>query len=305
MNNTLTIATRQSPMAMWQAEHIQQLLQKQHPNLTVELLPMTTKGDIEQNTSLVDIGSKALFVKELQKALLEERADIAVHCIKDMSAQDCPGLTLAAVCKRDDPRDALVSNHYDSLASLPDKAVVGTASPRRQCLLKQIRPDIKTKLLRGNVNTRLKKLDDGEYDAIMLAAAGLKRLGFESRIREYFDPNTFIPAIAQGSLGIECRKDDGASQQYIAFLNDSNNALVTGAERTVNRYLGGDCHTPLGVYATLQQQTLCIIAMVGNSDGTTVIESHVQGNAANLEQLAKQCANELFAKGAEDLLKKP
>lgn len=302
MKKTLKIVTRKSPLAMWQANSIKNQLQKQYPNLNIEITGVLTSGDKEQTLPLTAIGGKTLFVKELQHTILEKQADIAVHCIKDMSVQPCPGLTLAVICERADPRDSFVANHVDSLKSLPLNSVIGTSSPRRQSLIKALRPDLVTKTLRGNVNTRLQKLDEGQYDAIILAAAGLSRLDQLNRIKHYFEPTEFIPAIGQGALGIECRQDDLQTQQCIHFLNHPKTAIRIRAERTVNLYLGGDCHTPLGVFASFLNDDLHVDGMVASLDGTQIIKSHVEGSAEDAETLGKHIADDLINKGAKTLL---
>ncbi len=216
---TLKIATRKSPLALWQANFVKHALHQLHPQLNIELVGLLTLGDKNQNVSLTKIGGKSLFVKELQNALLENQADIAVHSIKDMSVIPCPGLQLYAVCQREDPRDAFVANHFNNVTELPKGAIVGTSSPRRQSLIKAMRPDVNISVLRGNVGTRLAKLDAKQYDAIILAAAGLKRLELETKIKEYLSPKEFIPAIGQGALGIECREDDDHVKELIQSLN--------------------------------------------------------------------------------------
>lgn len=302
MTSILRIATRQSPMAMFQANEIKKKIHAQHPILNIEIIGFSTKGDRELSTPLKDIGGKSLFVKELQRALLENQADIAVHCIKDMSVQEVPGLYLGAICKRDDAHDAFVSNHYKNLSELPQHAIVGTSSPRRQCLLRQIRPDLTIKDLRGNVNTRLKKLDEHEYDAIILAAAGLQRLDMPRRIREYLPPSIFIPAIGQGALGIECRDNDMTIYNLIKHLNDQNSAACVIAERAVNTILGGNCHTPLGAYATLQHNRLSIKAFAGCSKTGELITVELQDTQDNAAQLGKHAGEMLLEKGADQYL---
>ena len=300
--HTLRVATRQSPMALWQANHIKSELQHHYPNLYIEIIGLTTAGDHHTDRSLVNIGGKDLFVKELQRALLTNKADIAVHCIKDMSVQETPGLKLSAICKRNDPRDVFVSNRYTCLADLPKGAIVGTASPRRQCLLQQFSPQVKLALIRGNVNTRIEKLDNNEYDAIILAMAGLQRVGLAHRVKEILPINLFIPAIAQGALGIECRENDMATQKQIDFLHDKNTAICIEAERAVNRRLGGDCHTPIGAHATLNKDVLFLNAFVGNLETAEVFRSHSTGQAQQATVLGTQLAEALLKQGAADFL---
>ncbi len=302
MVKTLRIATRKSPMALWQAHFIKANIQRIYPDLSIQLIELVTQGDKDLSTALVNLGGKSLFVKELQQALLNDQADIAVHCIKDMSVHAVPGLKLAAVCQRSDPRDALISHQKITLRELPHGAVVGTASPRRQSLLLAMRPDLTIKLLRGNVNTRLQKLDAKNYDAIVLAAAGLERLSLAQRIHERFDPNTFIPAIGQGALGIECRANDTATLQKIAFLHHSPTAACIDAERAVNQTLGGDCHTPIGAYAQINDGELRLKAVVGSMDGKTLLRAEANRQIEQAAELGIAVAEELIAQGAKKLL---
>ena len=299
----LTIATRKSPMAMWQAQHIKQRLQSFHPELNIDILGVSTSGDRDKHTPLIELGGKNVFVKEIQQQLLDGNADIAVHCVKDMSAHNVTGLQLAVICERDDARDAFVSNQYDRLDDLPHGASIGTGSPRRESMLKALRPDINIKPIRGNVDTRLKKLDDGEYDAIMLSAAGLTRMNLAHRIKYLFQPQQMIPAIGQGALGIECRSADIDNQEIISVLDHTPSHLCVAAERAVNQRLCGDCHTPLGAYATLNDNDeLHVIAMVGNSDGSIILRSQQQGSAENAPHLGIGVADDLIAQGAHDML---
>ncbi|MDF1760680.1 MAG: hydroxymethylbilane synthase [Coxiellaceae bacterium] len=299
----LTIATRKSPMAMWQAEHIKQRLKSFHPELNIDILGVSTSGDRDKQTPLIELGGKNVFVKEIQQQLLAGNADIAVHCVKDMSAHSVAGLQLAVICERDDARDAFVSNQYDRLDDLPHGASIGTGSPRRESQLKALRPDINIKPIRGNVDTRLKKLDDGEYDAIILSAAGLTRMNLAHRIKYLFQPQQMIPAIGQGALGIECRGIDVDSQEIISVLDHAPSHLCVAAERAVNQRLCGDCHTPLGAYATLNDNDeLHVTAMVGNSDGSIILRSQQHGNSENAQHLGIGVANDLIAQGAHDML---
>lgn len=295
--STIRIATRNSPMALWQAKSIQSQIQSLYPNLVIELIEFVTQGDRDQRSSLAEIGGKSLFCKKLQRALLNNEADIAVHCIKDMSVHSVKGLMLAAVCQRDDPRDAFISNSYDSFSALPKGATVGTTSPRRRCILKSYRPDINVKICRGNANTRLQKLDNGEFDAIILAAAGLHRLGLNHRIKEYFSTQFMIPAIAQGSLGIECRENDETSVQYVRHLHHEPSSICIEAEREVNRILGGDCHTPIAAYAEIINDQLSLHALIGSEDGTMITTSAV-GDKQSPQTVGQIVANDLLAKGA-------
>ncbi|OGP00702.1 MAG: hydroxymethylbilane synthase [Curvibacter sp. GWA2_64_110] len=261
----LTIATRESRLALWQAEHVKALLEQHGHQVT--LLGMTTKGDQILDRSLSKVGGKGLFVKELEVALEEGRADLAVHSLKDVPMELPAGFALACVMEREDPHDAFVSPQYASLAALPQGAVVGTSSLRRVALLRALRPDLKIEPLRGNLDTRLRKLDDGQYDAIVLAAAGLKRLGLESRIRAVFAPGEMLPAAGQGALGIEIRSDRLDVQQALAPLVHQMTWLRVAAERAVSRAMGGSCSMPLAAYARLQGEQLQIDAAWGDPDG--------------------------------------
>lgn len=304
MPGTLRLATRKSPLALWQAHYVKTQLQLHHPNLSIELVGLVTAGDQNTDVAVTRWGGKSLFVKELQTALLEKNADIAVHSVKDMSVTACPGLILAAVCKREDPRDALVAKHVQYWQDLPIGAVVGTASPRRQCQLQAHRPDIQMKLLRGNVGTRLEKLDNGHFDAIVLACAGLKRLGLSARISEYLAPDEFIPAIGQGALGIECRRDDMATQHWVTCLDHPESHQCIRAERAVNFRLGGDCYTPVGAYAKVQGSQLTLHAMVGSIDGLTLIKEMQSGAVEEAEKIGNTLAEKLLAQGAGALCQK-
>ena len=301
--NILKIATRQSPLALWQAEHIKCRLEQLHPNLKVELVTFVTQGDKILDTPLAKIGGKGLFVKELENALLDGRADLAVHSMKDVPMQLPEGLTLAVVCEREDPYDAFVSNHYAHFDELPQGAVVGTSSLRRKCQILQQRPDLNIKDLRGNVGTRLGKLDDGQYDAIILASAGLKRLGLVERIRHHISAEMSLPAVGQGALGLECREQDQTVLDLIAPLAHAETQACVTAERAFNAYLEGGCQVPIAGFATLQDQQLQIEGRVGSVDGTVLLKAQQQGAVAEAEQLGQQLAQQLLAQGAGELLK--
>jgi len=299
----LRIATRNSPLALWQANHVRQVIIQHWPMLQVDLLPMTTSGDQFLKDKLLTIGNKGLFVKELEEALLDGRADIAVHSMKDVPTTFPEGLKLAVICTRNNPFDALVSKAYDTLDALPVGAIVGTASLRRQSQLLTLRPDLSIKSLRGNINTRLGKLEAGEYDAIILAAAGLERLGMQHAIKEMIDDSIMLPACGQGALGIECRVGDGTVQSLIAPLNDPLSALCVQVERHVNGMLGGNCHTPLAVFCTENaDSTLWLRAKIATTDGKIVISDSLHGPQHEAIALAETCAQRLLAKGAADLL---
>ncbi|NBH76429.1 hydroxymethylbilane synthase [Rodentibacter pneumotropicus] len=300
----LKIATRQSPLALWQANFVKERLENIHPTLTVELVPMVTKGDIILDTPLAKIGGKGLFVKELENALLEKRADIAVHSIKDVPMQFPEGLGLSVICKREDPRDAFVSNNYVSFNDLPEGAIVGTSSLRRQCQLKQLRPDLDIRSLRGNVGTRLSKLDNGEYDAIILAAAGLIRLGMKERIASFIDVATSLPAVGQGAVGIECRMDDHLVQKLLAPLADEETTVCVKAERAMNARLQGGCQVPIGGYAVLENNQIRLRALVGELDGSSIIRAEGKSAVEKAEELGVQIAEQLLAQGADSILAK-
>jgi hydroxymethylbilane synthase len=299
----IRIATRQSPLALWQANHVREILLKQWPNFTVELLPMVTSGDKFLMDKLITAGGKGLFVKELEEALLTKRADIAVHSTKDMPAELPKGLILAAICERHNPFDALISKQYPGLEQLPRQAVIGTASLRRQSQLLAYRPELQIKTLRGNINTRLAKLDTGEYDAIILAAAGLERMGLECSITELLSDEIMLPTCGQGALCVECRADDQEIQQLIACLNDPVSALCVQTERRVNSQLGGNCHVPLAVFCTqTQTNQLCLRAKILSLDGSQCISDCQTGSIEQAQILADRCTQSLLEKGAADLL---
>jgi hydroxymethylbilane synthase len=300
---TIRIATRQSPLALWQANHVREMLLKQWPSLNIELLPMVTSGDKFLKDKLLVAGGKGLFVKELEEALLDKRADFAVHSTKDMPADLPDGLALAAICKRHNPFDALVSNHFKSLDALPEQAIVGTSSLRRQSQLLAYRPDLQIKTLRGNINTRLAKLDAGEYDAIILAAAGLERMGLEEKITKFLTDDIMLPTCGQGALCIECRTDDLEIQQIINILNDPDSSLCVHTERSVNAQLGGNCHVPLAVFCKITPaDQLLLKAKILNLDGSHSIDDTQTGDRNQAMLLAKQCTQNLISKGAITLL---
>ena len=299
---TLKIATRQSPLALWQANYVKDRLQQLYPDLTIELVPMVTKGDVILDSPLAKIGGKGLFVKELENALLNKEADIAVHSMKDVPMQFPEGLGLAVICKREDPRDAFVSNSYRTFTELPQGAVVGTSSLRRQCQLKALRPDLDIRSLRGNVGTRLSKLDNGDYDAIILASAGLIRLGLADRIASFIEVEQSLPAAGQGAVGIECRTDDVQVKQLLAPLADAETTCCVLAERAMNNHLQGGCQVPIGGYAVLQQGQLYLRALVGNVDGSQIIRAEGKSAVKNADVLGVQIAEQLLAQGADKIL---
>ena len=301
---TLKIATRQSPLALWQANFVKDQLEKFHPTLSVELVPMVTKGDVILDSPLAKIGGKGLFVKELENALLEKRADIAVHSMKDVPMEFPEGLVLSVICKREDPRDAFVSNTYRSLDELPQGAIVGTSSLRRQCQLKQLRPDLDIRSLRGNVGTRLSKLDNGEYDAIILASAGLIRLGLAERIASFIEVEQSLPAAGQGAVGIECRVDDEEVKALLAPLADATTTTCVLAERAMNTRLQGGCQVPIGGYAIEQDGKVFLRALVGETDGSAIIRAEGKSAVENAEALGVSIAEQLLAQGADKILAK-
>ncbi|MFZ7234544.1 hydroxymethylbilane synthase [Avibacterium avium] len=298
----LKIATRRSPLALWQANYIKDRLTQLYPQLTVELVPMVTKGDVILDTPLAKIGGKGLFVKELENALLNGEADIAVHSMKDVPMQFPAGLGLSVICKREDPRDAFVSNSYRTLDELPEGAVVGTSSLRRQCQLKALRPDLNIQSLRGNVGTRLSKLDNGDYDAIILASAGLIRLGMADRIASFIDTETSLPAAGQGAVGIECRTDDLETQQLLAPLADAETTACVLAERAMNNHLQGGCQVPIAGYAVIRDNQLYLKALVGKTDGSLIICAENQSAVENSQELGVQVAESLLKQGADEIL---
>ncbi|MCP3663471.1 MAG: hydroxymethylbilane synthase [Gammaproteobacteria bacterium] len=303
-DSTLRIATRKSPLAMWQAEHVSQKLRQAYPDLKVELIGMSTQGDKILDTPLAKIGGKGLFVKELEQGMLEGKADLAVHSMKDVpvDSQFPEGLHLSVILEREDPRDAFVSNRYSTLDELPEGAVVGTASMRRQCQLLDSRPDFQIKTLRGNVNTRLKKLDDGEYDAIILASAGLIRLEFENRITAYIDPEQSLPAIGQGAVGIECRADDDRVNELLMALHDEETTICVRAERAMNNRLMGGCQVPIAGYAVLNHDKLHMRGLVGEPDGSHIMRAELVGHPSEPEKLGVSIAEELLGQGADQVL---
>lgn len=303
--SSLTIATRQSPLALWQAHHIKTRLEHLHPGLRVHLLGMTTEGDRFLEKPLYEIGGKGLFVKELETALLEGRADLAVHSLKDMPARLPEGLCISTYCEREDPRDALIANHFTHLDELPIGATVGSSSLRRQCQLKALRPDLNIIPLRGNVGSRLAKLDRGEFAAIILAAAGLKRLQLDARIRAYFSAVECLPAIGQGVLALECRSEDTATQALLAPLDHIATRACVLAERALNAALGGSCHTPIAGYAILQDEQLILKALVGKPDGSLILRTCQTGLVTQASLLGQQAAQDLLAQGANEILQAP
>jgi hydroxymethylbilane synthase len=302
MTETIRIATRKSPLAMWQAEHVADGLRRLHDELVVEIVGMTTRGDQMLDAPLAKVGGKGLFVKELEVGMLAGEADIAVHSMKDVPVEFPEGLHLAAILEREDPLDAFVSNRYASLSELPLGSRVGTSSLRRQCQLAARRPDLQIAPLRGNVNTRLRKLDEGEFDAIILAAAGLIRLGFSERIRARIDTDDSLPAIGQGAIGIECRSDDERVHQLIAPLHHPATAERVVAERAMNARLHGGCQVPIAGHAVHRDGQLHLRGLVGMPDGSRVMRAERSGPVADAERIGTEVAEDLLGQGAGDVL---
>lgn len=299
----IRIATRESPLAMWQTEFVASELRRLHPGLKVELVSMTTKGDQLLDSPLAKIGGKGLFVKELELALMDGRADIAVHSMKDVPMRFPDGLELIAILEGHDPRDAFVSNNYESLAALPAGAVVGTSSLRRETQIRSRYPQLEIKMLRGNIQSRMAKLDRGEYDAIILAAAGLKRMGYDARIRTELSPEESLPSVGQGALGIEARSDDAAVRALIAPLIHTPTDIRVRAERAFNTRLNGGCQVPIGGYALLQDDgSLWLRGMVGRPDGTLTLRDEITGNVTEGEALGVALAERMLAAGADKIL---
>ena len=299
---TIRIGTRKSQLALWQAEFVRNQLRVFHPGLAVELVTMNTEGDRILDRTLAKIGGKGLFTQELEQGLTERRIDLAVHSMKDVTVSLPEGLHIASICEREDPRDAFVSNTYADLASLPPGARVGTASLRRQSQLRNAYPQLHLSDLRGNVNTRLARLDAGEFDAIILAAAGLRRLDFGARIRAYLDIDSSLPAVGQGAVGIECRADDSAINRLIAPLNHAPTHLCLRAERAMNAHLQGGCQVPIGGFAELHAEVLHMRGFVGAPDGSRVLRAEMRGSVQQAERIGISVASELLAQGAQELL---
>jgi hydroxymethylbilane synthase len=300
--NEICIATRGSPLALWQAEHVAAKLEALHPGLKVSLLTMKTRGDKLLDAPLAKVGGKGLFVKELEIGLLDGRADLAVHSLKDVPVEFPEGLELALVMEREDPRDAFVSNHYDSLAAMPAGTLVGTSSLRRQTQVRERYPELRVDWVRGNVNTRLAKLDAGDYDAIILAASGLQRLGFDARIRAPIPPEECLPAIGQGVLGIEIRTDDDELRELIAPLAHPETTLRVAAERALNQTLNGGCQVPIAGYAELDGDQLHLRGLVGQPDGSEILRADIRGSSSRAHELGVELAQQLLARGADRIL---
>jgi hydroxymethylbilane synthase len=304
----IIIGTRGSKLALWQAEWVKSELQKLNPDLKIELNKIKTTGDKILDVPLARVGGKGLFVKEIEEALLSGEADLAVHSMKDVPTDFPKGLYLAVICKREDPRDAFISQIQDSrfkiqgFKDLPQGAVVGTSSLRRSCQLLSIRPDLKIEQLRGNLDTRLRKLDEGHFDAIILAAAGVKRLGWAKRITEVLEPDISLPAIGQGAVGIECRVDDEFISKLISQLNHAETSVCVRAERACLKKLEGGCQVPIAAHAKLAEGKLVMDGLVGSVSGDKIIKSHIEGNPKDAESLGLKLAEDLLSKGAKEIL---
>ena len=296
------IATRKSALALWQAEFVKAQLEHFHDDVRVELVPMSTQGDIILDTPLAKIGGKGLFVKELEQAMLDGRADIAVHSMKDVPVEFPDDLELHTICEREDPRDAFVSNNFANIDALPQGAIVGTSSLRRQCQIRAMRPDLEIRDLRGNVNTRLAKLDSGQYDAIILAAAGLIRLEMGERIRDFIEPEVSLPANGQGAVGIECRIDDTVTKALLAPLEHNETRIRVNAERAMNRHLEGGCQVPIGAYALVDGNQVHLRGLVGAIDGSEILRDEISGHVDDAEKLGIELAKKLLTQGADKIL---
>ena len=304
MSDKIIIATRESPLALWQAEYVQGLLRDRYPQREVELLGMTTKGDQVLDKTLSKIGGKGLFVKELEVAMQQGTAHLAVHSLKDVPMELPEGFILAAVSSREDPRDAFVSSKYEKLKDMPEGAVVGTASLRRELMLRSKFPHLTVKPIRGNVGTRLKKLDEGQYDALVMASAGLKRLGLGKRIREIISDDISLPSPGQGALGIECLESDVETRTSVAFINNEESRACCLAERAVSRALGGSCQVPLAAYATVKDGKMRLRALIGDHTTGESVSTEVQGPACEYETLAIKAVQYLLNQGAQRYIDK-
>ncbi len=300
--NPIRIGTRRSQLALWQAHHVADELRRHHPGLVVELVGITSAGDKTLDVPLASVGGKGLFLKELEDALLADRVDIAVHSMKDVTVTLPDGLHIPVICRRGDPRDAFVCNEYSDLDALPPGARVGSCSLRRQCLLRNRYPHLVVDNLRGNVNTRLARLDQGDYDALILAVAGLERLDMAERIAAPLDPSVFLPAVGQGAIGIECRVDDARVNDLLAPLDDAPSARCVWAERIVNQALDGGCHAPIAAHAVIEDQALWLRALVGTTDGATVLRAERRVALDDAPIAAREVAAELLGSGAGDIL---
>ena len=303
MTQTIRIGTRKSPLALWQAYYVRDAITRFHPDTRVELVEIISAGDKHLKTPLAKIGGKGLFLKELETALLENEVDIAVHSMKDVTVHLPQGLHIPVICEREDPRDAFVSNHFDSLSELPDGARVGTCSLRRKSQIAAKFPNLQLIDLRGNVNTRLARLDAGDFDAIILAAAGLMRLEFDARIAALIEPEEMLPAVGQGAVGIECRVGDSVVENIIADLHHAPTAVRVRAERAANEKLGGGCHVPVAAHAVIHGDEIYFRALVASVDGETVLQCEYTAPLEDAQKLGERAAFELIEQGADGILK--
>jgi len=300
--SNLRIVTRESPLALWQAQFVRTRLLETHPGLSVGIRTVKTLADRFLHKSLSEMGGKGVFVKELEQALLNNEADLAVHSMKDVTVDLPAGLTIAAIMEREDPRDVFISDRYPSLQEMPEGARVGTSSLRRQCQLRAAFPELSLREIRGNVDSRLQKLDNGAYDSLILAAAGMKRLGKERRIGAFLDVADVLPAIGQGALGIETRSDDAQVERLVSPLNHGPTQLCVNAERALSRKLYGGCHLPLAGYAQISGETLFMSALVGRPDGSRILKDTISGDAVDAEKLGDELAEGLLLQGADEIL---
>jgi hydroxymethylbilane synthase len=300
--NTIRIISRKSPLALWQADAVAGALRQAHPTLTVEIIGITTEGDRLLDRRLADYGGKGLFIKELEHRLLDGSADIAVHSMKDVTTTLPPGLSIPVILAREDPRDALVAPGYTEINALPTGARIGTSSLRRQCQLSASRGDLRIESVRGNVGTRLSKLDAGDYDALVLASAGLQRLGLAQRITTVLEVDAMLPAVGQGAIGVQCREDDGPVLDVIGVLDDLTTHLAVRAERAFTEMLDGGCHAPIGGYAVVHEQTIQLTGLVGRTDGSEILRDDVEGEITSPEQLGRALAEKLLHRGAGKIL---
>jgi len=303
MLETIRIATRKSPLALWQAEEVSRQLRLLHPELKIELVKIVSKGDKILDAPLAKVGGKGLFVKELEQSMLDGESDIAVHSMKDVPMEFPTGLHLPVIMEREDPTDAFVSNNYNSLEDLPENARIGSSSLRRQLQIKEVMPKAQMLNLRGNVNSRLQKLDNGDYDAIILATAGLLRLEFEERIKTRITPEQSLPSVGQGAVGIECRVGDAEIEALIAPLNDLETHTRLSAERAMNNRLNGGCQVPIAGFALLENNEIYLRGLVGRPDGSEVVRGEIRGPASHAENLGKQLAEQLLSDGADVILR--
>lgn len=299
----IKIATRKSPLAIWQAKYVKEELIKAHVDIEVELVSMQTEGDRFLESPLFNVGGKSLFIKELEEALSSNDADIAVHSMKDVVVDLPENLVLPAIMKREDSRDVLISNHYNGIDTIPANGVVGTSSLRRQSQFRRLCPNAILKDLRGNVATRIRKLDNGEYDAILLAAAGIIRLGLSNRITQLVPHGHLLPAVGQGAIGIECRADDMITQELIAPLNDKDTSLCVLTERAFSRRLNGGCQLPIAAHALIEDKQIKLIGLVAKLDGSEIIKSEKRGDIMDTESIGNSLAESLLERGADVILK--